>query len=145
MSTITIDTSNLRGHAAPLYRILPCEQEPQRAFVEMEADGDVSACYDPIVRGGGMPEAVWNNRTLRWSVSCEVQGDALADVLESAEVLALLQTVHDGHTVEFDGRVFRGTLTDDAQDASDELERIFGSLKDRDDDAIEAVRAERGL
>lgn len=122
--SITINTDNLRNELAPLYRRLHGQYQPQPAYVYLDEDGNVHADYCGII-GAGQPMDVWNGRTLRWSVNPEVNGDHLAELLESDEVRALLERVHAGHSVEWDGSNYVGRLTDDARDASDELERIF--------------------
>lgn len=121
---ITINTDNLRGELAPLYHRLYGQHRPQPAYVYLDEEGNVRADYCGLI-GGGQPMEVWLGRTLRWSVNPEVNGDHLAELLESDEVRALLERVHAGHSVEWNGSNYVGRLTDDARDASDELERIF--------------------
>ncbi|MFN2310174.1 MAG: hypothetical protein ABR553_10670, partial [Gammaproteobacteria bacterium] len=124
---ISIDTSNLRGEIAPLYNRYPGQTEPQPSYVEMDEDGFVSTNYSGEI-GNGVPSYVWHGRTLRFSVPSDVRGDALADLLEGAEVVALLERIHAGHEVEWDGNNHRGYLDDDAQEAQGELEHILGEL-----------------
>lgn len=121
---ITIHTDNLRGELAPLYRRFSGQYQPQPAYVYMDEDGNVQADYCGII-GAGQPMDVWHGRTRRWGVNPEVNGDQLADLLESGKVRELLERVHAGLSVEWDGANYVGRLTDDARDASDALERIF--------------------
>lgn len=120
MSTITIHTDNLRGHVAPLYRRYLQQSQPQPAYITITEDGDVSAGHSGEV-GDAVPMAVWHHRTLRVPVHAAMLGDALADLLESAEVRALLVRIHAGHSIEWDGSNHVGRLTDDAKAALDEL------------------------
>lgn len=121
---INITTKNLRGESAPLYSKYPREFKPQPAYIEMTEDGDVSADYSGEI-GDAIPMYVWNKRTLRWNILPSANGDSLADWLESAEISALLERIHDGHTVDWNGSNYTGHLDDDAQAASDELDRIL--------------------
>lgn len=122
---ITIHTDNLRrGELAPLYRRFSGQYQPQPAYVSLDEDGNVHADYCGII-GSGQPMDVWHGRTRRWGVNPEVNGDRLADLLESGKVRALLERVHAGHSVEWDGSNYVGRLTDDARGASDDLGRIF--------------------
>lgn len=122
--SITINTDNLRNELAPLYRRLHGQYQPQPAYVYLDEDGNVHADYCGII-GAGQPMDVWHGRTRRWSVNPEVNGDQLAELLESDKVRALLERVHAGLSIEWNGSNYVGRLTDDARDASDELERIF--------------------
>lgn len=121
---ITIDTSNLRGEAAPLYKRYPHQNQPQRAHVEMDEDGNVRAEINGEI-GDAVPMHVWHGRTLRWSVSPYVRGDSLADLLESEKVRALFERVHNGHSVEWNGQNMVGRLDEDAEAAALELEAIL--------------------
>ncbi|MEW6647203.1 MAG: hypothetical protein AB1450_08400 [Pseudomonadota bacterium] len=123
MSNVSINTSNLREKIAPLYHRYQSQSEAQDAYVEMTENGTVSADWDGEI--SGTPADVWHNRTLRWSVPSTVRGDELADLLERADVIALLERVYLGHTVEWDGNNHVGHLDDDADEASGELARIF--------------------
>lgn len=121
---VTINTNNLRGRVAPLYKVYPRQNGPQRAYVEMDDKGCVSADIDYDI-GGAVPMRVAHNRTLRWDVSPYANGDSLADLLDSELVRGLLERVHNGHTVEWDGSNMVGRLDDDAKAAALELEQIL--------------------
>lgn len=126
-ATITFSLGNLlTGALAPLYCKYPSQCNPQPAFVEMDEDGEVSADYS--ADSGGTPSHVWHNRTMRWAVPAEVNGKTLADLLQGDEVRGLLERIHAGHSVDWDGSNHRGTLDGDAQDASYDLERRLERL-----------------
>jgi len=126
-ATIKFSLGNLlTGALAPLYCKYPNQCNPQPAFVEMDEDGEVSADYS--ADSGGTPSHVWHNRTLRWAVPSEVNGKTLADLLQGDEVRGLLERIHAGHSVDWDGSNHRGTLDDAAQDASYDLERRLERL-----------------
>lgn len=121
---IAIHTGNLRGQLAPLYRRFSGRYQPQPAYVTLDKDGNVRANYCGLI-GAGQPMDVWLGLTRRWGVNPEVNGDQIADLLESGRVRALLERVHAGHSVEWDGSNYVGRLTDDARRASDTLWLIF--------------------
>ena len=121
---VTINTTNLRGEAVPLYKVYPRQNGPQRAHVEMDEEGNVSADINYEI-GGAVPVRVAHNRTLRWDVSPYANGDSLADLLESELVRELFERVHNGHSVEWDGSNMVGRLDEDAEAAALELEQIL--------------------
>lgn len=123
MGAIIIHTDNLRGHVAPLYRRYPQQSQPQPAYITITEDGDVSAGHSGEV-GDAVPMAVWHHRTLRVPVHAAMLGDALADLLESAEARALLERIHAGHSIEWDGSNHVGRLSDDARAALDDLHTL---------------------
>lgn len=123
---ITFNLANLRESAAPLSHTYPREINPQPAYVELTEGGEVSADWSGEI-GNSVPMYVWHNRTLRMHVAHNVNGPALADYLESAEALALLETIHAGHEVDWDGSNYVGKLSTDASEA---LERLEGVLRE---------------
>lgn len=122
--------ATLRAELAPLFHRYPQQTEPQPAYVQLDEVGDVTAGHSGEI-GGGAPAHVWHGRTLRWSVPASVLGDVLADLL-AGDALPLLQRVHAGHSVQWDGNNHCGALDDDAQQASDELDRLFEGLSHSD-------------
>jgi hypothetical protein len=135
--TITIKTDNLRGEIAPLYCRYQGQTDCQGSYVEMNEDGVISADYNAEI-GGAVTFDFFHSRTLSWGVAACVRGDALADLLESAEMRALFERVHAGHSVEWDGNNNVGHLDDDARAASDELEAELTALGE-DEGAMGAV------
>ena len=126
---ITIRTDGL-DRPAPLYRRYPDQSEAQPAHIYIDADGEVAADIDGEI-GGAVPMAVWHRRVLRVSCPPDVNGRALRDYLEGIG-RPLLERVHAGHTVHWDGSNYVGHLDDDARDALDRLERELADL-DLDD------------
>lgn len=84
----------------------------------------VSATWDH-----GTPIDEWQGRTRRWSLPALVTSGALSKMLNSRKTLQLLQRVHNGREIVWDGQNLAGRLNEDAQEASDELERQFVSLE----------------
>jgi hypothetical protein len=135
MSTITIDTTNLRGETAPLYHRYPNQTQSQPAYIEIDEDGNVGADFAGKI-GNAQTFAVWHRRTLQWNVRPEVRGDLLADFLESPEIVALLERVHAGHSVEWDGNNHVGRLDDDAHEALDAVEEAIQDQLYGDDGCV---------
>ena len=123
-SDITLDLDNLDETGAPLFRQYDGQLQPQPAYVEMDEDGEVTACYSGEI-GNGVPSYVWHHRTLRWSVPSTVRGRVLKYLLERDDVVDLLERIHAGHAVDWDGNNHVGKLDADAQSASAELEVLL--------------------
>lgn len=144
MSAVTFNLDNLAGDdAAPLFCQYPREYRPQPAHVEMDQHGKVSAGYsaDPSRYSTTFDRA--HGRTLAWSIEPHAKPGRLADLLrEHAE---LFQRVHDGHIVAWDGRNHIGYLSDEAQAASDDLERILRDFGADPDNLVVVWTAEEWL
>lgn len=125
---ITMNIDNLHAGGAPLYHQFAGQSRPQPAFVELDEAAVVLADYSVII-GSGVPESVWHGRTRRYWVSCYADGKQLAEWIEG-EGRELLQRVHNGHKVIWDGNNYVGRLTDDARDAED---NIVAALRQFDD------------
>jgi hypothetical protein len=72
---------------------------------------------------------VWHGRTCQWSASLSQGSYTLPDVSKieaiAEQVKPLLDRVHAGHSTYWDGSNYRGRLTEDAEEASEEIDRIF--------------------
>lgn len=131
--TITIKTENLRGEIAPLYHRYQNQTNAQPAYVELDEDGVVSASYNPEIGSPhAIPFSVFHRRDLRWGVANAIRGDALADYLESDEARALLERIHAGHDIEWDGNNNVGKLSDDAARAEIDFEAALQALGEDD-------------
>lgn len=95
--------------------------------VDLDEDGTALIAVDSVHNSdNGVPFHVWHRRTLRYTgeaCSCGVVSEASLNELAS-KLSPLLDRVSAGHTVEWDGNNMKGQLTDDAQEASDEVDRI---------------------
>jgi hypothetical protein len=139
-----LDLDKLRGEKAPLYHRYEGRTTPQDAYVAMTEDGEVSAYYSGEI-GKAIPMDVWNGRTLRWRVNPQLRGDALVEALIDKSTLALLGRIHAGHSVKWDGRNHVGRLTDDARDASFELECTLDRLSGDPDNLAVVLDVEEWL
>lgn len=110
-----------------MYSQYPREIDPQPAYIELSVNGVVEAGYSGEI-GNSVPSDVWHRRTLRWSVTPCISGEAITELLQRDDVIDLLERVHDGHDTKWNGSNFVGTLTDDAEEARDELTQIFESV-----------------
>jgi hypothetical protein len=120
-TSITYQIDNLLTDGpAPLYHRYPSQTTEQRAYVELDENGTVTADWDGEI-GGGVPSHVWHGRTRRYSVPSNVSGRALAGLLRSERVLSLLERVYEGLEIVWDGSNHVGRLTDDACEADSEL------------------------
>ena len=128
-TTMQIDTDHIftiRNETLPVYLKYERQSNPQPAYVELSEDGVVTAGANPEI-GNAVTMDVWHCRTLQWSIDPGLTGAQIAAAVLSA--LPLLERVHAGHTVEFDGSNMGGTLTDDAAEASAELGRMLEKLR----------------
>lgn len=127
---ITIDTQvfdNLAGRDAPLFE--QWHGQEFRARLLLEEDGtctlDTHAPWE-----NACPAAEWYGCTQIWALPASVRGDALHCLLTDEQTIELLQRVHNGRSVEWNGNNYMGTLDEDATEAYDELENQFEALGD---------------
>jgi hypothetical protein len=108
--------------AAPLY--VECRGQSFGAWLCLNEHGECSIeVLGPWVNA--LRTSLSSYRTLTWPLPQAIKGNALHKVLTSNTVLQLLQRVHDGHDVEWDGQRWSGYLDDDAKEAVAELGQIF--------------------
>lgn len=120
---IKLNIDNLKtGEAAPLFMQYDDQYEAQPAYIKMNENGVV---FTDWASGNTTPSNVFHGRTLQWEVPSNVNGAALANLLESKEVMDLLERVKEGHTVEWNNNNHVGTLSDDAESANEQLAAIF--------------------
>jgi hypothetical protein len=110
---ITVKTTDLRGHIAPLYCRLPNPREPQPAFIELNSDGVVRAGHSHLL-GGVAPDDVRRGVAIRFAAAPTLRGTVIADILESDAVRSLLEIIHAGHTVTIVNGKKSGKLSQDA-------------------------------
>lgn len=109
----------LSEQQAPLYCKYPGQSKEQPAYLELSEDGTVDAGCDGDV-GGAVPMTVWNGRDLRYSIPSEMSGAQLLEFVK--EHMPLLERIHAGHEVRWDGSNWKGCLNQDACDAEELLE-----------------------
>jgi hypothetical protein len=89
--------------------------------VTLDEHGNVTADYSGEI-GGGCSRHVWTGRDRQYRVVSTVNALELVKWLQLDDVRALLERIHTGHSVEWDGSNYVGRLTDDALDASETFE-----------------------
>lgn len=139
MSPVTFNLDNLTDPAnpAPLFCQCPGELTPQAALVFMNERGEVTADYRGEV-GHSITMYEFHGRLLSWRVSPYAKGEPLATLLQGA-ARPLLEAIHEGHAIYWAGSNFRGSLSDEAQQASDRLELLLQDLFEEDADASLSV------
>lgn len=113
------DLEALRADPAPVYHKYPDNYQAQPAHLYLDEDGEVSVDWGDA---NSVTMDVAEGRTLRFRIPSQVTGKALVAMLEDERILRLLERIHVGHTVEWDGSNHRGRLTDDAREAADKLD-----------------------
>ena len=126
MSAVTFDLANLTDpeDRAPLYCQYAGQMQPQGAHVYLSQHGEVSADYRADVGNACRSADEWHHVTLSWSVSPYAKGEILAALLQD-KALPLLEAIHAGHSVEWDGYNRRGKLNAHAEAASDALAELL--------------------
>lgn len=114
---------NKQDESAPLYAKYAGQINPQPAYVTLDLEsGFVDADYSGDV-GNGMPESVWNNRTLRWSINTQLSGSQVQELLE--DILPQLQVILNGSEIEWDGSNWVGKIVSpEPVDAIEKLDRM---------------------
>lgn len=126
--TITIADDN--GTSAPLFAQYQGQINPQPAYIEFDPRDDglvLIAEYSGEI-GNGMPGAVWHGIIRRYTVSCCASREALEGLADDSEVGELLARIKAGYKHYHDGANWAGSLTEDAQEAEEALERLLEEL-----------------
>lgn len=131
--TKTVTIQKLEGRTT-LYHWYSGQTEPQRCYLELDCDkATLRADWNSEI-GNAVPMDVWNGRTRRYSIPC-LNDDAANRLIE--ELLPLAEQIVAGYELRWDGHNQRGHLSEDAQDAELQLERI---VEEWDADESELVR-----
>jgi hypothetical protein len=116
-------------------RIIPVKEEgdlyyhysgqinQQKCFLELDFNEDeptLSANYDPEI-GNAIPRYVWHNRARRFPIAC-IKASAANGLMK--EALPLAERIYAGYECNWDGSNWVGSYTDDAEQASEELQRL---------------------
>jgi hypothetical protein len=115
--------------SAPLYRRYPSQSNPQDAFVEIDSTGAVWYYSNPEV-GNGVPSDVFHGTSRRWRIPHVLTAQGYESL--HADIEDMLQRIADGIDTYWDGKNTVGRLTEDASDASDELEQFLANCWQND-------------
>lgn len=122
----------------PANLVLECVQGRRYgvAKLTLREDGRVIVSEDVRVGGDMTPIDVYHRRDLVWQIasarngSCAVDVEALRDDLAEGGVLSrLLDRVRAGHSIEWDGSNMVGRLTDDAEEAREEISYLIAASR----------------
>jgi hypothetical protein len=109
------DTDGGQGHT-PYNRVL----------LEINENGRVDLFARTYYGGDGVPVGEWHRRDLVFTVQPNADGEQLrADLAEGERVAVLIDRIKAGHSINWDGSNMVGTLSADAEDASQELEELL--------------------
>ena len=120
-SKVAIDTESLAEDA--LYTLYQGQNAPQSVSLTLSESGEIG--YEIEALGGGVSSYRWLSRTLAWCLPIVPSPASLLELIK--DLRPLLERVHAGHSILWDGSNHRGYLTDDASEANDEIERYINS------------------
>jgi hypothetical protein len=95
-------------------------------LLENNENGRVDLFARTYYGGDGVPVGEWHRRDLVFTVQPNADGEQLrADLAEGERVAVLIDRIKAGHSINWDGSNMVGTLSADAEDASQELEELL--------------------
>ncbi len=107
--------------AAPLYKKYPRQTNPQDAYIELDCrTGSLSADWNGVI-GTAIPFSVYHGHERRYEISPYISGAQLTEFLNDPETVALAQRIIDGYESVWNGNNHVAALTEDAQEAEEEL------------------------
>lgn len=115
MNAVTVTKIDTRPESDPYHRDT---NGVSRTVLRLDEVGNVDVYQD--WDDNSTTEDCWNGRTLEWSIP----GHPIGMILDE-EIVGLLQRVHDGHIIDWDGSNNVGTLNDDADAASNAISRLL--------------------
>jgi hypothetical protein len=106
----------------PLYQMYPQQCNPQGAYIYLDPeDSELSADWSGEV-GNSIPESVFHGILRRYPVSPYLSASEINKLMEELKPLAL--RVCEGYEKVWNGNNHVGSLTDDASEADEEMERL---------------------
>lgn len=115
-----------RAETYPLYMHYEGQTNPQDAFLQMDAGGEVTASYNPEV-GNGVLEGVAMRRVLRWPIPNRATVAEIESLFEM--VRPALQRIHDGHEIGFDGANRVGVFSYHARSADHAMDDLMEGFR----------------
>lgn len=110
-----------------LYCLYPSQATPQPVYLYLSEDGEVWADRSGEI-GYSVPVSVADLRTLRYGLPANITGRGIYEILTDERVLRLLQTVHDGHVVDWNGSRLTGRLDSAAWAADEGLMELIADI-----------------
>lgn len=106
----------------PLYHLYPQQLNPQDAYVRLDPEaGELSADWNAEA-GNSIPMSVYHGLILRYPVNPYLATDEVNGLMGQLTPLAL--RVCNGYSEEWDGHNNVGRLTEDAEEASQDIQEI---------------------
>ncbi len=100
--------------------VYPGQVAPQKVFIELDPiAGTVQMDYNPET-GNSVPADVFHKLRLRYELSAVPTVETANELME--EFLPDLQKVAEGHSEIYNGQKYVGTLTEEAEDLSKDIE-----------------------
>lgn len=126
--SVTIKSINTMPELDPYQR-----DTGQATYTELWLDPQERiATVDQEYRTGATTFAIWHSCELTFRINGHPKADGMKEYLESDEVQSLLNTICDGHSIEWDGNNHVGHFTEDALNAKEKLERDLAEYYDSD-------------
>lgn len=128
LTTATLPTNRMRNDRDPIDGAPRCQTQ---WHLRLDEHGEVDVFAREYYGGDVIPFSEWHKRTLTWGFAsrgdCSViDSDKLRDDLsEGGTLRALLERVHAGHSVTWNGNNHVGELDQDGGDAQDEIEQLL--------------------
>lgn len=85
-------TNGKKVSCRPNFKIYPGQCTPQGAYIQINQFKEIASGWNPEL-GGALPEAVWNERTIRFNLSPRLMENEIASIVAtySDELLALIE------------------------------------------------------
>lgn len=123
---IRINEESIAGKI-PAYLKYDSQHEPQSAAIYMTAEGEVGVRINGDI-GNAIPSDEYHNRTLTWRIPPNVFGESLRSFLHDEETLAMLEKIHEGHSVKWDGNNMVGHLSHEASETNEKFQSVVEDL-----------------
>jgi hypothetical protein len=135
--SITIDRSYNNYGPAPIYPRGLRPTDPHRAVLRLDELGTVDVAPDYNTDGSTTLD-VWLGQTIQYSIPACLSAAGIDNLLDN--IMPLLERIHSGHTVMWNGNNHIGVMTSDARAAHDELVRHLEQAQyDTDNNVIDAI------
>ncbi len=126
MTTLNIKFDAATADRFPAYAKYPGQMQPQPAFIELEtSDGELTVDYSGEI-GNAVPGNIYHGIDLRWDITPEAKSGDISTAIDC--LTDLFQQVLDGHSVSWDGKNYVGRLTEEAQEASEKIQRELDAM-----------------
>lgn len=135
-----VEITELEAGSTELYEIDPYKRSTGTpAKVYLYVNPETGAIYCETWTGGdGIPMPVYHERLLRWPIQ-PLTADAANDLMRQAAPLAARLIA--GYEVRWDGNNNRGALSDDAEDANNEIGDLCEAAGQSESDLVHVYEA----